>query len=65
MDKKNMEVLRSALNRTEVKTASALRSQLAEADAKSRPAKEGAFSARERITMLFDEGTFVETSFHS
>lgn len=53
MDKKNMEVLRSALNRTEVKTASQLRESLVEADAKS--------SARGRITMLFDEGTFVET----
>lgn len=53
MDKKNMEVLRSALNRTEVKTASQLRDSLAEADAKS--------SARSRITSLFDEGTFVET----
>jgi len=53
MDKKNMEVLRSALNRTEVKSASQLRESLVEADAKS--------SARGRITMLFDEGTFVET----
>ncbi len=53
MDKKNMEVLRSALTRTEVKTASQLKNSLLEADAKS--------SARGRITMLFDEGTFVET----
>jgi len=61
MDKKNMEVLLGSLNRTEVKTASALRDLLNESDAKSKPAKDGARSARERITMLFDEGTFVET----
>lgn len=61
MDKKNMEVLHGSLNRTDVKTASALRDLLHEADAKSAPAKDGALSARERITMFFDEGTFVET----
>ena len=61
MDKKNMEVLHGSLNRTDVKTASALRDLLHEADAKSAPAKDGGLSARERITMFFDEGTFVET----
>jgi len=53
MDKKNMEVLRSALNRTEVKSAAELRESLAAADGNS--------AARARIAMLFDEGTFVET----
>ncbi len=53
MDKKNMEVLRSALNRTDVKTAADLRTTLTKADTNS--------TARTAVTMLFDEGTFVET----
>ncbi len=53
MDKKNMEALRGALNRTDVKTADDLRAMLSEADAGS--------TARAAIAMLFDEGTFVET----
>lgn len=60
MEKKNMEVLRGSLKKSGAKTASALRELLAETDAAHAP-KKGSLSARERITRLFDEGTFVET----
>ena len=51
METKSFEVLHRSLSGNAVKTASALRETLA--------ALTG--SARDRITMLFDEGTFVET----
>ena len=51
METKSFEVLHRSLAGNAVKTASALRETLASLNG----------SARDRITMLFDEGTFVET----
>ena len=51
METKSFEVLHRSLAGNTVKTASALRETLASLTG----------SARDRITMLFDEGTFVET----
>ncbi|MBQ7921558.1 MAG: hypothetical protein IJ325_03150 [Clostridia bacterium] len=61
MDKKNLKSLHSSLAGNDVNTASALREMLADLDAQNESKTEGVRSARGRITMLFDEGTFVET----
>ena len=52
METKSFEVLHRSLAGNAVKTVSALRETLASLTG----------SARERITMLFDEGTFVDLS---
>jgi len=58
MKTKSFEVLHRSLDGNTVKTASALRNMLNDLE---KAGKQGNYSARERITMLFDEGTFVET----
>jgi len=58
METKSFEVLYRSLTGNDAKTASALRELVLSTE---KAGKNGAHSARERITMLFDEGTFVET----
>ena len=60
MDKKNLEVLHRSLSGNPCKTASALREMLSEREAAAKK-NSGTRSARERILLLFDEGTFMET----
>ena len=60
MDKKNIDAVLAALKKAGVKTASALRSLLAESDSNAE-ASAANLSARGRIEALFDEGTFMES----
>lgn len=60
MEKKHFDAIRDALKSAGIKTASALRSLLDEADSNAASSGES-LSARGRIEALFDEGTFMES----
>lgn len=60
MEKKNFDAIFDAVKSAGVKTAAALKSFLAESDAKA-AADAGCLTARGRIEALFDAGTFMES----
>ena len=60
MEKKNLDAILDAVKTAGVKTASALKSLLAETEEKAQAPAE-CLTARGRIEALFDAGTFMES----